>query len=165
VADVVSMKQCSKCRNKKSINEFNRNRARPDGLNNYCRSCDAIKVDDWSSRNPDKVKERGRRWKLAHPGEDSEKQRRFRKRNPGLVTDRSREERLKHPDRVRARKALIYAIATGKIKRPKTCEDCGKKCKPHGHHEDYSKPMVVSWLCSGCHQLKHLRQRQCQMSV
>ena len=25
----------------------------------------------------------------------------------------------------------------------------------HGHHEDYSQPLEVVWLCAPCHGLRH----------
>ena len=38
------------------------------------------------------------------------------------------------------------------IKKP--CEICGT-IKSQGHHEDYTKPLEVRWLCSKHHGLRH----------
>ncbi len=57
--------------------------------------------------------------------------------------------------KVRARKRLSDLVREGRIKRPTNCESCGVACKPNGHHEDYSKPLDVQWLCSTCHGLVH----------
>lgn len=62
--------------------------------------------------------------------------------------------RTRYPEKYKARYLLNNAIASGKvIKQP--CIDCGNK-KSHGHHEDYSKPLEVVWLCNVCH-VKHHR--------
>lgn len=50
-----------------------------------------------------------------------------------------------------AREFLNANIRKGLIVRPEFCSTCNKSCKPHGHHEDYSKPLEVIWLCRGCH--------------
>ena len=60
-----------------------------------------------------------------------------------------------HPDRVMAMKSLQYAIKTGKIAKPVSCQDCGRITHLSGHHTDYSKPLKVVWLCSSCHKLRH----------
>ena len=36
------------------------------------------------------------------------------------------------------------------------CEDCGKQAQ-HKHHEDYSKPLEVSYLCAKCHKARHAK--------
>lgn len=33
---------------------------------------------------------------------------------------------------------------------PKPCEKCGE-AKAEKHHEDYDKPLQVTWLCRPCH--------------
>lgn len=52
-----------------------------------------------------------------------------------------------------ARREIRKMIEQGKIERG-ACEKCGK---PNGqaHHEDYSKPLDVIWLCSACHGKAH----------
>lgn len=51
------------------------------------------------------------------------------------------------------------AVRSGHLKRPPTCESCGEKCAPSGHHEDYSKPREVKWLCCACHFTLHQAER------
>jgi hypothetical protein len=49
------------------------------------------------------------------------------------------------------------ALRDGVLIRPNHCEECGKECKPDGHHDDYNKPFEVVWLCGSCHRRKHPR--------
>jgi hypothetical protein len=37
---------------------------------------------------------------------------------------------------------------------PQPCEDCGA-ANVEKHHEDYSKPLAVTWLCRRCHNKRH----------
>lgn len=43
------------------------------------------------------------------------------------------------------------ALQSGKLIRPDNCSKCGVTGKIDGHHEDYSKPLEVIWLCKICH--------------
>ena len=65
------------------------------------------------------------------------------------------EWRNNHPDGVRAQAILNYAIKSGKIIKPKNCEKCTKEKRLCAHHDDYSKPLKVKWLCSSCHKIEH----------
>ncbi len=56
---------------------------------------------------------------------------------------------------MKANALLRYAVKTGKIKRPEKCSKCDVRCKPLGHHPDYSKPYEVVWLCHRCHGQLH----------
>ena len=56
-------------------------------------------------------------------------------------------------ERHKARAAMTWAITSGRLKRL-PCEICGAK-KVEGHHEDYSKPLDVRWLCTKHHRLAH----------
>lgn len=58
----------------------------------------------------------------------------------------------------KAHSLVSYAVKCGRISKPKHCDDCGIEAKRiHGHHEDYSKPLDVAWLCVPCHGKRHRR--------
>ena len=40
------------------------------------------------------------------------------------------------------------------------CEVCGTTAKVHGHHDDYSKPLDVRWLCEEHHLELHEQLRR-----
>ena len=49
---------------------------------------------------------------------------------------------------------LRQAVKRGEVTKPKKCERCGKftiQQSLSGHHNDYSKPLDVKWLCKSCH--------------
>ncbi len=51
-----------------------------------------------------------------------------------------------------ARQRVRDHVLSGKIVRPSNCEKCGKNSKIiEAHHEDYSKPLQIIWLCKRCH--------------
>lgn len=77
----------------------------------------------------------------------------------GLIFVYRRTERIKRTPKALARKKLLNSIYNGKTIRPNNCSKCGVDCIPHGHHEDYSKPLDVIWLCRKCHVSVHAENR------
>lgn len=70
-----------------------------------------------------------------------------------------RKNRLKHSElnqtqklKANARSTANIYLKRGKILRENcSCGNVGEEM----HHEDYSKPLVVVWLCRECHLKKH----------
>lgn len=65
-------------------------------------------------------------------------------------------------DRDIARRKTMAAIAAGRLVRPKTCQECKQPSSRadgctaiHAHHDDYSQPLSVRWLCVKCHSAWH----------
>lgn len=60
--------------------------------------------------------------------------------------------RARHPEAVRAHNAVARAIRKGTLVRG-PCEECppGRTGRVHAHHDDYSKPLDVRWLCPRHH--------------
>lgn len=83
---------------------------------------------------------------------------RRRLNNLKFIRERERIAARKRPknEKTKAREILNSAVRSGDIIKPTMCEACGKKKKLNGHHEDYSKPLEVEWLCNACHSEKHL---------
>lgn len=58
-----------------------------------------------------------------------------------------------HCPKARAREIAHKALKRGLITK-KPCEKCGKE-KVLMHHEDYSKPLQITFLCNSCHRFRH----------
>ncbi len=65
-------------------------------------------------------------------------------------------QRVLSPEKIAARQAVKIALASGRLKR-QPCEVCGAT-KSQSHHDDYSKPIEVRWLCVKCHTAHHKRK-------
>ena len=80
-----------------------------------------------------------------------ERARRYRTENYNivLVKDRARGYRETDKQKEHARNA------TRKLDR-QPCEQCGA-LPADAHHDDYSKPLDVRWLCESCHGIEHRR--------
>lgn len=57
-------------------------------------------------------------------------------------------------DKYLAHKAVENAVVRGDIV-AKPCERCGDGSGAHAHHDDYSKPLAVLWLCPRHHAERH----------
>lgn len=81
--------------------------------------------------------------------------RRLKSKNNGSITNYSFQVtyRKKFPERRRAHCLVEYALKNGSLKKM-PCVKCGNQ-KSEAHHEDYSKPLEVKWLCRPCHLKEH----------
>lgn len=148
--------QCPHCKMGKSLEDFQTNKARYNGRNSWCKVCEKVQQKQWAKDNPQKVRDRLERWKNLYPEAEKEKQRRYRQNHSDLIAQRTMDQRRNFPDRIKARKALAYAVKTRKVLKPNRCEHCQKEVAVQGHHEDYAQPLIVQWLCARCHKLHHL---------
>jgi hypothetical protein len=57
--------------------------------------------------------------------------------------------RANNPEKVRAHSRVAHAVRRGDLVR-QPCEECGST-ETHAHHDDYSKPLEVRWLCAVHH--------------
>ncbi|MCP3851639.1 MAG: hypothetical protein GY694_15570 [Gammaproteobacteria bacterium] len=157
------MKTCSKCKEEKLKSEFYKHSAMSDGYLGKCKECtkkDAHKTrnnnleyyrdyDRRRSHKPERLKLRGL------TGEESLfcHVPKTHKAYPKLKTNNGLISKIREPKKRHARSVVNGAIKTGKLtKQP--CAFCGD-IKSQGHHEDYSKPLDIVWLCSKHHAAVH----------
>lgn len=70
---------------------------------------------------------------------------------------RKRKPAKRNPKAERAGNITRNAIIHGFLIRSKKCSVDGCTNKPQSHHEDYSKPLDVTWLCGMHHMRLHKR--------
>lgn len=84
---------------------------------------------------------------------NTERQKKYRRTSVGAKNtyEAMVRSRKKFTDKSRARDRVANAVKAGKVIKPDRCSKCHTVKKLDGHHEDYSKPLDVLWLCRQCH--------------
>ena len=130
------LKRCFKCQQVLPRSEFYKHKQMADGLLGKCKPC--TKKDSTERRNSKieevRVYDRSREHK-SRPNY----QREYRESNP-----------LKY----QAHCVVNNAVRDGRLK-SLPCEVCSIAKGVHAHHEDYSKPLDVVWLCAIHHSERH----------
>jgi hypothetical protein len=134
------MKTCTKCKVEKEISCFNANNKSKDGLSWWCKKCtnDCISAHYQANRAKRKEYERMR---------DKQPHRKM------LRIEKNKRQAEKHPEKINARIKTRAAIKKGVLTR-QPCKVCGNP-KVEAHHDDYSKPFDVRWLCHKHHREVH----------
>lgn len=131
------LKQCSKCKQEKPLDHYylnrgSRNTGKRAGYSSACIECE--------------------RARMAKPGAISRKKK-YQKKRIKLDYQNKKKYNKNNPQKEKAWQAVRYRLSTGDLIK-KSCEVCG--CvESHAHHDDYSKPLEVIWLCPTHHKERH----------
>ena len=82
----------------------------------------------------------------------------FRLIGEQLGVSRQRAEQMYRWKKNIARTTLHKAVKSGRVTKLSFCERCENETRLDGHHEDYTKPLEVTWLCVPCHNVVHPRK-------
>ena len=143
------MKTCFKCNLNKPLVDFYKHSAMADGHLNKCKKCT---TKDSEERR--KLKSQDINWILSERKRHREKSKKYRE--AGVVrntTSGKNEWVIRNPEKRKAHQAVHSALRSGKIHRHPCCI-CGNKAQ--AHHDDYSKPLEIIWLCSKHHGERHI---------
>lgn len=142
------MKNCSKCGKAKNSGDFYPYKYR--GMVKrmpHCKECHRAGVTR-------------RRWRTIERLEESRKKMREYNHTSAAhkscrKADAKRHQTEKYKLQKRTAYAVSKAIKEGVLIKPSTCSnlDCDSDRFIEAHHEDYTKPLEVDWLCSVCHKV------------
>lgn len=165
--------ECKKCKSeirkqkRKENPEKYREACRQSTLRNY----DTIRASQKKYREENREKINSRRRELREPRskELNEKEKMRRKNDPDhlmkmrVIRKRSYEKNKElNKPKLNAHQMVMFALKLGILKKPNECTECGSNIKIEGHHEDYSKPLEVIWLCKSCHTKRHSKYAKCE---
>ena len=125
------MKKCFKCESEKPLSDFYKHAAMKDGYLNKCKECTKKDVRTNRKKNITFYREYDR------------------VRGNRQTKEYKREYRKRYPKKAAARRKVAYNVKKGHMT-AKPCEICGEKLTV-AHHDDYSKPLDVRWLCQAHH--------------
>lgn len=173
----MNYKECSVCHEIKEVKNFGVRNDRPCGYQSSCNDCKAKKARYYraSKKGFIKTRENERRYLKTEKGKitylkkldnrrKSEKAKETKlkynqtEKAKELNKLRKRRYREKNKLKEKCRSEFLKAIARKEIKRGR-CIKCGK-INAEGHHEDYSKPFDVIWLCKKHHTEHHFLENR-----
>jgi hypothetical protein len=146
-------KKCFKCGKVKPLNKFHKHPEMADGHLNKCKEC-ARK--DIAAR--EKELREDPEWVKKERGRGREKYERLYKGRSGSGTPQAKKKWIERNKLKRAAHLMVSnAIRDGRLfKEP--CEICGEVAE--AHHDDYYKPLEVTWLCIKHHNAHHVKMRE-----
>ena|ERR1700757_2653927 len=136
------MKTCFKCHKTKPLNDFYSHSQMKGGHLGKCKECAKKDVHDRYA-TPE-----GRK---AFRDYDEARNKTEERKSKKL--EYMRQRRAENPEKYKANTLVNNAIRDGRLVR-QACEYCGIS-KAEAHHEDYSKPLEVRWLCFKHHREAH----------
>ena len=177
------MKTCGKCKEEKDLTEFSKNKSKGDGLQGTCKDCirdyngankEAIAAyqSKYYSENKETISTQKAKYNKDNKEAIAAREAKYYQENREAITawgvkyrkdnrEKIAESRKKstkkyreaHPKKDNAHRSVTKALRRGELlKAP--CEVCGVP-KAQAHHDDYSKPLEVRWLCSLHHRRWH----------
>lgn len=177
--------KCSKCCVEKPLCDFYENRHTRSGYFARCKACIKARQNAWNrteegktsltkfkAQNKEKQRayvaaygrsEKGklsrRKFRSSERGKEIRKQyllRRYGGKSNFQKSFRAMMDASETPQKITAWSKANHAIKRGELVR-QPCA-CGNT-RSEAHHEDYSKPLEVIWLCASCHGKLHHQKR------
>jgi hypothetical protein len=151
------MKTCFKCNKEKPYSEFYKHGKMGDGYLGKCKECTKSDVHanylkklqdpEWVEKELDRQREKAKR----HRSEG-------RAVNSNAILTGKKRWLEKNKEKKYAHNLVAKAIKSGKLNKF-PCQTCGE-LKSEAHHEDYSRPLYVTWLCKKHHHERHNELRK-----
>ncbi len=142
-------KACTECETVKAIAKFHRNKRNKDGYMCICIECRFEYMSKYWDNNRQRSRDNAKIYETKRCREDED----YKKKRQGDFKARALVWKQNNKDKIRVHKRVAKAIKSGRLVRL-PCVVCDDP-KSNGHHEDYSKPFDVIWLCRSHHVQLH----------
>ena len=129
------MKVCRKCGENKDLSEYYAHSEMSDGHLNICKTCTKIRVTTHREANLEAIREYDKSRGSRQTKESLQKYRRD------------------NPQKYKAHSLCGRAVLSHKLIKESCMFDCIGKVE--GHHNNYSRPLSVVWLCPHHHKRYH----------
>jgi len=149
------MKVCRECNQEKPLCEFYKHPMMADGHLNKCSECVKDRVKKHRNANIEKARQYDK--KRANLPHRVEARANYQKTEQGKISRKKATEsyKKKYPLKYAAHVITRNYIRDGKLKVADSCSICKSTMLVQAHHDDYTKPLDVRWLCLKCHHLWH----------
>lgn len=156
------VKMCRECKQAKPLDEFHKEAHNKGGYRHVCKICRNAAHKKYHYEN---TAYRKRQLKAGRSEQSRLRCRAYINSVSGRAKMRKTQQRYyqQNPIKTKARIAFKRAVRLGAIVR-QPCEVCGK-LKTDGHHDDYTKPFDVRWLCRLHHMEHHRKIFEVNMSI
>ena len=131
------MKKCKDCGKVKEDGDFFKDARAKSGLYTYCKECFRKRIKSSENNHSERFREYQREYQRKYHS--------------------SYQISKKEKPKYLCRKKTEWLVRSGKIKK-ENCRLCGNQ-KSEAHHEDYSKPLEIQWLCKKHHAEADVRRR------
>lgn len=151
------MRRCNICKEQKEETNFTKNEYR-------CRKCKSaylMKLRLKNSFTHERNKKYQRELYLSKREERLASQKKYIQTENGKEITRKGKEAwsARNKEKTSANLKAQRAVRSGAlVKQP--CEVCGSIIRIHAHHDDYSRPLDIRWLCPTHHSEWHRQDRE-----
>lgn len=158
-------KHCNFCSRLLPLSAFRKNKKESLGVDYKCRECwkahylknrEQIQLESLESyrRTFHKRREKAREYYAKNRNKIIQQVKVYRESHKEEIEQKRRIRREAGNIKDFAREAVHWAVKSGRLKK-QSCEKC--YCLvAQAHHEDYTKPLEVVWLCKRCHEDRHI---------
>lgn len=152
----MATKICRECGRTLSFGSFYVHPRMADGHLNKCKDCVRSRVGKHRQDNIDRI--------LAYDRQRGDLPHRVLARKAYAQSSIGKERvavgstawSKRNPEKIYATRAVSSAVKMGRlVKQPCSCGNP----RSEGHHEDYTKPLDVIWMCRQCHAAYHKKLR------
>lgn len=151
------MKTCSKCKQNKQLSGFHKNRSKNDGLQDYCKSCDKIRLREYLKTAKGKAAnlKEVKKYQKTVKGRASHKH--YKQSVKGRATQKLFREH--HQNYIKAVRSVNSAVRYDRLPRPDTlqCSYGNHQANQYHHYLGYEPEHWLDVLptCQKCHDIKH----------